>query len=375
MLLLVVFTCCRALASDSLQVSFVKTVFKTNDTIEFRCYLPYFAASKLTSATLNVWIEDLEKTKRWKFRYPIIDGEVNAALAITYKIPDGRYAISFLVQRGFFKVSGQVKDHEKKDTAIYYMMIPRNNRKSTYFDVTHVAPDGSFRLKRTLFSDSAFFVFSPAKKTRVNYLAIKIETPLDSAFTPVLSATCFITVGDPKMLVSKKTDTSGFVFSLNEPGVNLLPGVTVNAVARKKVELYDEQFSSGLFKRSDAIVFDGLENDAIANSISIMTFLQGRVPGLNIVKDAEGLEVAKWRNEVAEIYIDEFRMDPTDAIFVSPSEIAMIKIFRPPAQLSSFSGGAGAIAIYTKKGNFANNNTTKHNFIVKGYTPIESDWK
>jgi len=84
-------------------------------------------------------------------------------------------------------------------------------------------------------------------------------------------------------------------------------------------------------------------------------FLQGRVPGLTITKNNEGLDVAKWRNEIAEIYLDEFRMDPSDHTFVSPSDIAMIKVFRPPAQLSSFGGGAGAIAIYTKKGTFADN--------------------
>ena len=53
----------------------------------------------------------------------------------------------------------------------------------------------------------------------------------------------------------------------------------------------------------------------------------------------------------------------------------MIKVFRPPAQLSSFSGGAGAIAVYTKKGEFANNIRNKHNFIVRGYSPFDGDWK
>jgi hypothetical protein len=42
--------------------------------------------------------------------------------------------------------------------------------------------------------------------------------------------------------------------------------------------------------------------------------------------------------------------------------------------LSGFSGGAGAIAIYTKRGAYADNRA-KHNFVVKGYTSIDSVWE
>ena len=369
------FTMYESQAADSLQIVFSKTITKTGDTLDFRCYLPFFAESKLTSATLHLWIEDLEKKKRWKFRYPIVNGEVIGSLAIANTVPDGRYAFNFLVQRGFFKVGGEVKDHDKKETAINYMMILRNN-KGSYFDNAVVDADGRFKLKSTLFQDSAYFIFSPVKKVRNNYLSIKIETPLDSVFIPVLSATRFITVGEEKNAIGKKNDTSRYAFQTNAPiGDETLPGVTVTGKAKKKVQQYDEAYSSGLFKRDDAMVFDGLEDDEISRYPSLFLFLQTKVPGLTTTTDATGQQVAKWRNEVVELYIDEFRMQPSDEGFVVPSEVAMIKVFRPPAQLSSFSGGAGAIAVYTKKGEFANNIRNKHNFIVRGYSPFDGDWK
>ena len=361
--------------SDSLRVALSSKQFVKGDTLEFQCAIPNYAQQKLSSATLNVWIEDVQRNRRWKFRYPIIDGEVSASLAISDKIPDGRYAVNFLVQRGYFKISGEVKDHDKKDTGMVYMMIQKE-KKNAYFDNVRIEKDGSFRLKSTLFADSAFFIFSPNKKIKNNYLNIHIETPLDSVFTPVMHETLFITIGDPTMLLSKNTDTSHYVF---DPGnltdMNILPEVTVTAKFKSKVQQYDDEYSSGLFKRNDAIVFDGLESDAISRSFSVMQFLQGRVPGLTIVKNDEGLDVAKWRNEVVEIYVDEFRLEPTDLSFITPTEIAMIKVFRPPAQLSAQSGSAGAIVIYTKKGNFANEGRAKHNFIVKGYTNPDSRWE
>ena len=159
--------------------------------------LPYFKESKLTSATLNLWIEDLDKKRRWKFRWPIINGEVLGSLAIKESIPEGRYAFNFLVQRGYFRISGEVKEHDKKEPQINYMMVLKN-KKGSYLDNTAVNDDGQFKLKSTLFEDSAYFIFTPVKKVKNNYLQIKIETPLDSAFVPVLHETAFITVGDEK---------------------------------------------------------------------------------------------------------------------------------------------------------------------------------
>ncbi len=361
--------------SDSLHIDLNRKLFVKGDTLDFECSIPDYARLKLSSASLNVWIEDVQRNHRWKFRYPIVDGEVSASLVISDKIPDGRYAVNFLVQKGYVKVLGQVQDHDKKDTSLIYMMIQKD-KKSSYFDKAFVDRDGSFRLKSTLFADSAFFVFSPSKKVRNNYLSIHIETPLDSVFTPVLHQTQFITIGDPKMLTVKNTDTGHYFFNTADlTDVTILPEVTVTGKFKSRVQQYDEEYSSGLFKRNDAIIFDGLESEDISRSINVLQFLQGRVAGLTIGKNAEGQDVAKWRNELAEIYIDEFRLDPTDHTLVSTSDIAMIKVFRPPAQLSSFSGGAGAIVIYTKKGNYANDGKNRHNFIVKGYTNVDSVWQ
>jgi len=361
--------------SDSLRVNLNTATFVKGDTLEFDCSVPNFAELRMASATMNVWIEDVERTHRWKFRYPMINGNVSGSLAISGKIPDGRYAVNFLIQRGFLKISGEVVDHEKKDTLLNYIMIPKN-KQGSFFDNTHVGADGHFRLKSTLFEDSAYFIFSPVKKIKNNYLFIKIESPLDSAFLPVLSSLKFITVGNPKMLVRKKTDISQYVFSSEEVlDTNMLPGVTVTTKYKTKMQQYEEEYTGNLFKRDDAIVFDGLDNTEISRSTSIFQFLQGRVAGLTIEKNAEGIDIAKWRNELAEIYVDEFKInDVSEPLFISPIDVAMIKVFRPPAQLMG-SGGAGAIAIYTKRGELAHSSRTRHNFIVKGYTSLDSVWQ
>lgn len=374
LLICIAFTLLTVDGADSLFIRVNATKFIQGDTLEFNAFIPDYAKLKLTSATLYVFIEDLEKNRRWKFRYPILNGEVSASLTVTDKIPDGQYAINFFVQRGFFKVQGEVLDHDKKDTSIVYMMIPKN-KSGTYIDNAHVSTDGTFRLKSTLFSDSAFFVFSPNKKVKGNTLSIKIETPLDSTFIPIVQQTVFVRIGDSKKQLLIKTDTISYQFQFeNLATSNILPSVTVYAKTKTKVQQYDEAYSRGLFKKDDEMIFDGIESQQIAQSMGVLLFLQGKVPGLSIEKNESGLDVAKWRNEVAEIYIDEFRLDAADASLVTPSEVAMIKVYRPPAQLSAMSGGAGAIAIYTKKGAFADNLVNRHIFILNGYTKLDSSW-
>ncbi|NCI47804.1 hypothetical protein [Sediminibacterium soli] len=363
-------------ASDTLLVSMAKNRFAKGDSIEFTCSIPGWAAKKLSTATLNVWIEDIQRNRRWKFRYPMLEGEVSASLAVGDKIPDGQYAVNFLVQRGFFRMTGELINPEKQDSLVNYMMIVKN-KKGSYFDNARIARDGSFKLKSTLFEDSAYFVFSPAKKVKDNYLQVHIETPLDSVFVPVASATRFITVGktvNPDEMTVVK-DTAAYLFSAEEPvDKTLLPGVVVTAKIKKRIDQYNDENAKGLFAREDAMIFDGLDDEEIARSVSVFQFLQRKVPGITVERDSVGQEYARWRNDVVELYIDEFKMDNGDHTFISPRDIAMIKVYRPPAQISPMSS-AGAIAIYTKKGADLAASRNRHNFIVKGYTSMDSVWK
>ncbi|MFX8988273.1 hypothetical protein ABTN23_19530, partial [Acinetobacter baumannii] len=58
---------------------------------------------------------------------------------------------------------------------------------------------------------------------------------------------------------------------------------------------YDDKYSSGLFKNENAMIFDGLENDELANSPTLGWFLQQKVPGLTVVTTDDKREIYKWR--------------------------------------------------------------------------------
>ena len=357
--------------NDSISINLSKPVYLQGDSLELRIYYPNYINKKLKSATAHIWIDHLGTKQRWKFRYPMIEGEVNAALKISEQIPSGNYAISCLIQSGFYRMQGQVIEREKQDTFINYMM--RTSTKQMMVDRVKVDAKGFFTMKPMLFQDTASFYFSPAKKPKKNYLAILLKTPVDSAFEPAAMQTSFFNIGKPGEFIDKKIDYS---LSLDDPELGGdLPNVTVYTKAKSKMQQYEESYTSGLFKNDNAYVFDGLENDELAQSQSLAWFLQQKVPGLNVAIDSANNEVFKWREEICSIFIDEFEVMPGEQMMVFPRDIAMIKVFRPPFQYSSTTGFGGAIAIYTKKGKFVDNNGAKFSFILKGYTAFDSVWK
>ncbi len=357
--------------ADSIQIQLSKSVYLQGDSLEINIRFPNYLNRKLKSATAHIWIDHLSTKQRWKFRYPMIEGEVNAALKISEAIPSGHYAISCLLQTGFYRMQGQVIERDKKDTVLNYMM--RTSTKQMMVDRVKVDAKGFFTMKPMLFQDTASFYFSPIQKPKKNYLAILLKTPVDSAFEPVETKTVFFNVGKPDEYIQKSYN---YTLSLDDPEVGGdLPNVTVFTKAKSKMELYEDNYTSGLFKNSNAYVFDGLESDEIAQSLSIGWFLQQKIPGLTVAVDSANNEVFKWRDEICSIFIDEFEVMPGDQNMVFPRDIAMIKVFRPPFQFSSTTGFGGAIAIYTKKGKFIDNNGAKFSFILKGYTAFDSVWK
>ncbi|MBC7588738.1 MAG: hypothetical protein H7178_10325 [Chitinophagaceae bacterium] len=358
----------KVLAADSLTVALNNTRFKKGDTISFDCIYKY-TEKKAAASTLNVWIEDIEKNRKWQYRYPLVNGKISANLIVSNDLPDGKYALNFLVQNQFFGIKGIIKDYNPKAKNLIYLMLTKD--KASYIDNVKPNVDGSFSLPRLQFADSARFIFSEVGKKR-NDMFIDIATPLDSAFTPLLVKTQIITVGDTTYL--NKADSAN-TYTFNEDIFRkpfTLIGVTVKATKKKKIQLFDEEYSSGLFSGGDAKIFNGIDDNDIASSTDIFNFLQGRVAGLKIGYNAEGGLNVTWRGGHVAIYLDEFKLDADDPTYINPSDVAMIKVF-PPNSGGPTSGGT--IAIYSKRGAYADNSSRKYNFMVRGFTAAESIWK
>lgn len=361
---------CAATANDTIQVRFSKPAYAAKDSIEFSCRIQGFAEKGLAAATMNVWIQSVQTGQLWKFRYPILNGVLDAALAIGDSIPPGRYAVNFILQRGLFKVQGVVKNNYSHSRLNYLAMLKGNKR---LINDVELNPNGNFLLKNIVFEDQALFVFSPHttdKKKKKNDLFIEVSTPLDSAFTPLAVHTQLIDI-KPELMKQATPNANSYHFDFEKTYANsTLPEVVVVHNAKKKVQLYDEKYSTGLFRNDEARIFDGLDDTEMMSYQDIPSYLFTKVPGL--VVTSTGM---LWRGEPVMVYIDEFRLEPGDDIYITPSEVAMIKVYSPPAAVNSGFSFGGAVAIYSKRGSFETNSSRRFKFVFRGYTGFDSAWR
>jgi hypothetical protein len=357
---------------DSLNVSFNKTQCLAGDTINIEIAAPVTNKSART-ATIQLYIEQIKTGRRWKFRYPFINGYVNVRLVVDSTMQDGIYAFNFLLHKKFFSLNGKVLNASKKDRTINYLMISKD--KDAMMDTVPLNAQYGFTVKNLLFQDSAFIIFSKPKK-KTNDLQIEIQTPLDSAFTPAASFTSFITIGNaPAQMVAK--DTAGYQFKPDDLKYKIiLPEVVIKSKSSRRLQEFDEENSTGMFSGQDAIILDGLTSDEMANAPDLFVYLSIKVGGLRLQTDNQtGNRYFTWRGAETDMYLNEIRLDPDVPFWINPADIAMIKIFRPGTALAADASPGGAIAIYTKTGAYRDNNSRSYSFYIQGYTAQEAAWK
>jgi hypothetical protein len=136
-----------------------------------------------------------------------------------------------------------------------------------------------------------------------------------------------------------------------ERRVKTLETVTVRARTRSRNEQLDETYASGLFRGSDAVSFDLVNDPFATGALNIFQYLQGKVAGLQINNASGGaMPQLSWRGGTPSLFLNEMPMDPSGLQNIPVTDIAYVKVFRPPFFGASGGGAGGAIAVYTKKG-------------------------
>jgi hypothetical protein len=346
-------------------------------------------------ASLHVWVDDINGGTRWKYRYPIINGRASGSLEIPATMKPGAYAFNFMGSETYLEMKGQVKkirvktarNHQtgKMDTVytqeapgwvgqdIKYSLI---SREGVLFDSSlQVNAEGAFKLPPIVFGDTANLNFKPEKTTDRYY--IFMETPLDSAFTPFHTQTVFVTVKQQENLSADTVvaDSSRYSFMLQDAYRDAITLDEVLVTGKSKAEKYERQYVSPQFKNAiDGKTFDGLDpNGELSRATNIFTFLQANVPGLQLRNDLITV-TALWRNDPVTFFLDEVRIEPAALRLMPPSDIAIIKTYPAPATMTSFVFG-GAVAIYTKRGEYAPNTGPRYTFVINGYTQSETALK
>jgi hypothetical protein len=275
----------------------------------------------------------------------------------------------FLRDTGYMNLLGKVEHITdakiKKASLMNLILLSKDSSKTMLF--LPLEPNGSFTQNNLIFFDTTKVFY----KLNGTGLSIRSNVIIE---TNLLKA-------DPKRILYTShilVDTTGYAqmsyFANEQKKAELLKlqttlkEVIVHSKVKTRVQELNEQYTSGLFANGDGYSFD--MTDEISGQ-GVLAFLQGRVPGLTINNPYSIDASATWRGSSTSFYVNEFQAEPDQVNTLSISDIAYVKVFRPPFFGGFGGGGGGAIAIYTKKGVDAYKSARGLDFIMlPGYAPI-----
>ncbi|MEO7767491.1 MAG: hypothetical protein ABIS01_08700, partial [Ferruginibacter sp.] len=152
--------------------------------------------------------------------------------------------------------------------------------------------------------------------------------------------------------------------------IKTLETVMVKTRQKSLKEKLDEEYTSGFFSGGDGYTFTTQDDPFAKSSPSILSYLQGKVAGLQISTAGEG--GATWRGSPTSFFLNEVTADVSSLQSINMNDVAMIKVFRPPFFGAGGGGAGGAIAIYTKKGADANSQVKGLPMtVINGYSAIK----
>ncbi len=153
--------------------------------------------------------------------------------------------------------------------------------------------------------------------------------------------------------------------------VKTLEGVEVTSRKISVEQQMDKEYTSGFFSGGDGYTFVTADDNLAASSMSVLDYLQGKVAGLQISTTGPSGGSLSWRGGTPALFLNEMNADVSLIQSTPMSDVAMIKVFRPPFMGAPGGGSGGAVAIYTKKGAARNSEVTGLSFTnVVGYTPV-----
>lgn len=352
-------TSLTATAQDTtLRVQLNRPYFKSGDTI----FMAVSQANK-KNATLFLRAEH-EKGFVWEMRWPMLGGESEPSLIIPDSFPQGQYRLFFSVQENLFTIFGRVKSPANvKELGVILL----TSATDVYESTIPVGADNRFTYKNVLFENEATILFTSTNRRTKDKLDIEISTVLDSAAAPLRNKTVDIFIGDQEPSAEVAVRPFSSVTDTGDGRTQTLAAVTVYNKPLSRGEIYNKQYSRGLFNDMNERVFNFLDDNTMGNSFSLLQFLTGRVAGLMISFGPN--PSIMWRGQAVTFYLDEMRTDPALVDGISMMDIAMVKVYPPPF-FGNPGGSGGAIAVYTKRGEH-NNDNYRNGFKVRGYTPMD----
>jgi hypothetical protein len=262
--------------------------------------------------------------------------------------------IRFPRDTNYLEIHGRVAPDRLKDLAAgqQVMLILQTKDSSRKRLMVSVSPDGNFIQKGVSFYDTLkIFYDFPGNKKLSGAKAVEIDNNLLPARGNMVAGVTGLS--------GVSADTGGnyraHYFADQEAGLEkkraamLLAAVTVNGRKKRPVDDLDDKYATGIFRRDAGYQFDVKDDPLAQHSVDIFYYLKQMVPGLD-VQYKNTFPILKWRQTTPTLFVDEVATRADLVADIPITDIAYVKVFHPPFMLGVVNPRAGAIAIYTRKG-------------------------
>ncbi|MEO7982755.1 MAG: hypothetical protein ABI688_01610 [Bacteroidota bacterium] len=269
------------------------------------------------------------------------------------------------------KVYGATPSQLRDAASIILIISQKKTDNGNKMLMLPVSPNGSFNDPSLFLFDTAHIFYKLSKG-----LGDASVSFMESRLPPVRYR-----IPATGIFYNQLGDTTGYShhFQLSDETLRLLQqlegktleNVTVKAKTKSPIEIMDQKYSSGLFAGGDGYQFDLVNDPGSFAYRNVFEYLQSKVGGLQI-NTTSNPPTMSWRGGSPQLFLDEVPMDADFLSSISASQIAYIKVFRPPFFGGSGNSSNGAISIYTRRGDDVKSEPGKGlaNNMVSGYTPI-----
>lgn len=323
---------------------------------------------RLNPGSIMLVAKPLNYQRSDTFFFPVIDTLNIFALVIPPVYQFKNILLKGYFYPGIFKVFGRVD--RSKDEPINALIITDNQR--IYNKAISLNKLKEFSLPPLVFEKSASLVFNYATGKMKEHPDVTIKQyPTVADFTDSIFSETII-LKEPVNINPAKADPivdTGAVF--NDPNGITLQTVTVKGVKKSVAEKFNEENSTGVFNDASEKIIDCLSDDDILSYPDCLSFLRTKIPGIIVNVNKFGESIVKWRgHETKAFFIDEIPVDIEQILNMSVADIAIVKSYPPPFFGGAGNGDGGAIAIYTRKGEYTRPGTTvkKWIFSIRGYS-------
>lgn len=276
-------------------------------------------------------------------------------------VHDKMPTIKYPNDTAYFTLSGKVFGASPQDLqsgAMVLLILDHGNDSTRKSMSTFLRSDGSFSEPNIILRDTTKVYYRIAGSQN---LADRSEVSFNN---PILAGSrkIFFDKNGALYFLDSATENRNRYFAEEQARIakllegNTLAAVTVKAKTKSRLEILDNQYATGLFSGGNSTQFDILNDPAGRTALNVLTYLQGKVAGLQITASNTVGSTASvtWRGGTPSFFLDEMPIDISQLTNMNMTDVAYVKVFQPPF-FGSFGGGSnGAIAVYTQKG--GNNN-------------------